>query len=627
MKFIRIILGCCSLLIVAALTGCGGGSGGGIASQASAPMISGVAATGAPITPAMNGVVTIQDSATPAHTATTPTDANGYYSFTAAQLSGWSKPYMMEINYKVGGVVYLLHSAATASDLTSGSATINITPLTDLVISNLAGTVAANVFKNQSTYASKLTSTALATGATTLKTQIAAVMATEGVSASVDLFRQSFTANGTGLDALLDALKVTQNPVTNTATITNRLNGSTSTSVLGSTTAPTPLTAPATAVPITDLQAITSLFSNFSAEMALAPAPSDPKLLAFFDQTNFKQDGKNLANFLQQITSNPTILGGTISFADITLNPLPTWITTVPTTATASYKVSFTVQLNGIPNSREEFIVYKNSAGNWIALGSQKVAKARMEALETSGFNSMTATRVNCTGLFPQVRDDGALGISFAVVTGPGLPAAGLLLFANGNTQYDFSLAAGDVSTYAGTATTPINTSTCMFNSLYPMNDTTIATIPDGSQYTIKLYKDLAPGTPNAATATLVATYHPILAAAPLTNALINTTPTATTGLFPTAETANPAILGLAQGSVAGTSTIAWTAPTAPNLYASAVNIYVSNAGGVSNQNMIDVAGNVTSTTLTVPLLTGANGASVTISYTDNSFRNYWTSF
>ncbi len=625
MKFIKIILGCCSLLIVAALTGCGGGGGGGIASQASAPLISGVAATGAPITPAMNGVVTIQDSATPAHTATTPTDANGYYSFTATQLSGWSKPYMMEINYKVGGVVYLLHSAATASDLTSGSATINITPLTDLVISNLAGTVAANVFKNQSTYASQLTSTALAAGATTLKTQIAAVMAAEGVSASVDLFRQSFTANGTGLDALLDALKVTQNPVTNTATITNRLNGSTVTNTLGSTTTPTPLTAPATAVPITDLQAITSLFSNFSAEMALAPAPSDPKLLAFFDQTNFKQDGKTLASFLQEITSNPTILGGTISFADITLNPVPAWVTTVPATATASYKVNFTALLNGMPNGREEFIVYKNSAGNWITLGSQKTAVARMEALETSGFNG--TTRVNCTGLWPQVRDNGALGISFAVVTGPGLPAAGLLLFANGNTQYDFSLAAGDVSTYAGTNTPPINTSTCVFNSLYPLNDTVIAAITDGSQYTIQLYKDLVSGTPNAATATLIATYHPILAAAPLTNALINTTPTATTGLFPTAETANPAILGLAQGSVAGTSTIAWTAPTAPNLYASAVNIYVSNAGGTPNQNMINVAGNVTSTTLTVPLLTGATYGGVTISYMDNSFRNYWTSF
>lgn len=634
---IRTILMTFSLSGALVLAGCGGSSGGTAAvTPASPTLISGVAATGGPITPAMNGVVTIQDSVSPAHTATTPTDANGNYSFTAAQLAGWNAPYMLEINYKVGGVDYNLNSAATASDLTSGSATINITPLTDLVIANLAGTIAANVFKNQSTYASQLTAKALADGASALAAQLQPILAAEGVSASVDLFRTSFTANGTGIDAVLDALKVTQDPATKTATITSRLDGSTITNVLGTTNTAT-LAAPATTVPVTDLQAITSFFGSFSTEMTNAPAPTDPALLAFFDQTNFLQDGKQLAAFLQQVTTDPTILGGILSFRDITLDTVPTWVTTVPSSATVSYKVHFTVLAGGFPQSREEFIVYKNSSGNWIALGNQAVAKVRIEALETSGSIytgiGTSTTRVTCTGLAPQVNDEGGIGINFAVVTGLGLPAGGLLLFANQNTntKNDFTIAAGGPSTYTGTSTPQPSSPNCGFNSLYPLTDTAIATIVAASpmQYTIKLYKD-GSGTPGYANPgnTLVATYGPTLPAAPLTT----TTPSAqlTANLFASGSPITSALLTDANGATVVNATISWTPPTAPDLYAQSADIWVGNnsAGSTSYGNINgNVAGNATTATLAVPLVAGANYAGVTIEYMDSSFRRYWTSF
>jgi len=585
-------------------------------------------------------VVTIQDSASPAHTAITPTDANGYYSFTSAQLSGWTTPYMMQIDYKVGGVDYSLHSAATAEDLTSGSATINITPLTDLVIANLAGTIASNVFKNQANYASQLTSTALAAGSTALAAQLQPILASQGVSASVDLFRTSFTANGTGIDAVLDALKVTQDPTTNTATITSRLDGSAITDTLGTTNTAT-LPAPAAAVPVTDLQAITNYFSNFSTEMTKAPAPTDPALLAFFDQTNFKQDGQSLAKFLQQITTDPAVLGGVISFRDIILEPVPAWVTTVPAGATA-YRARFTFLLSGFPNSRERFVVYKDSSGNWIALGNQIMAKVRVEALETNGLvygNAVAPTRVSCTGLFPQVNDKGGIGINFAVVTGPGLPTAGLLLFAtvNGSDMGDFTLAAGDPTTYAGTATVAAtnNVSACGFNNLYPLDDTAIAAIAASQmRYTVKLYKD-GTGTPgyNNSGNTLVATYGPNLPAAPLTNAQVTSTAATSSpsSLFATGQQATPSILSLATGATVGTAAISWTAPTASDLYASSVGVWVGNNTGATTNNYDqvngDVAGNATRTTLAIPLVTGANYAGVTIDYMDSSFRNYWTSF
>ena len=624
---IRSVLMAVSLSGALLLAGCGGGGGGTATSTPVTPtaLISGVAAAGAPITPAMNGVVTIQDSASPAHSTSTLTDANGNYSFTAAQLSGWATPYMLEIKYDVGGVNYSLHSAATASDLTSGSATINITPLTDLVIANLAGDVAENVFKNKA-YSNILTPKALSDGAAALRAQLAPVLTAMGVSATVDLLHDSFKADATNLDAVLDALKVTQDPATRTATITNRMDGSSLTDDL---TKPntTALPAPASTVPVTDLQAITAYFNNFSAEMAKAPSATDPALLAFFDQAGFKQDGQNLPKFLQQITSNPTVAGGALTLSDITLDATPTWAkTTVPASAVASYQVSFKVTLNKAPNSREKFILYKDDTGKWLALGNQKVARAQIEVLETNGFNnSGTATRVTCSGLWPQINDRGGLGVRFAVVKGPGLPSAGLLLFSSvtsGTPGGDFAIAAGDPSTYAGTATPAMSSQACGFDSLYPLQDKAITAMSGVAlTYTIDLYQDGT--TPTLANGTKIASYTTTLDAPPLTSTQLSA------ALFPSAETASPALMTMASSSMAkGSSTISWTAPTASGLHASNVGIYVSNnsPGGNAWTDM-DLAEDATSATIAVPQVAGATNAGVTIDYVDDAFRQYWASF
>src|SRR3977135_1235556 len=236
------------------LVACGGGSTS-VAPPSptpSATAISGTAASGAPITAAMNGVVTLKDSAAPAKTVSSPTDANGKYSFTPAQIQGFSAPFMLEIAYQVGGASYYLHSAVTAEDAASGNATINITPLTDLVIANLGHEIAAKIFANGN-YSSLLTKTALDAGVTALDSVLQPVLLQMGVSSSVDLLRQSFAANGQGLDAVLDALKVTVDPATQAEIITNRLNN---TSVSGTLSAPptTPLTA-GTTNNVTDFQA------------------------------------------------------------------------------------------------------------------------------------------------------------------------------------------------------------------------------------------------------------------------------------------------------------------------------------------------------------------------------------
>lgn len=571
----------------------------------SAIAISGTAASGAPITGAMNGTVTLKDSATPAKTVSTPTDATGKYSFTPAQIQGFTAPFMLEIAYKVGGANYYLHSAVTAEDAASGNATIDITPLTDLVIANLGHEIAAKIFANGN-YSSLLTKTALDGGVTALDNVLQPVLQQLGVSNSVDLLRQSFAANGAGLDAVLDALKVTIDPTTQAETITNRLNN---TSVSGTLSSPptTPVTAGA-ANNVTDLQGITASFNNLTALIATAPAPTSPALLAFFDQTNFKDDGRGLQPFLQMVTSNPVIAGGALALSDIVLNSVPSWVTMVPSGATA-YDVTFTVLQNNSPNSRHHFIVYASN-GAWLILGNQRVAKVDFSAFEGDNNGAL------CSGINFSVNDKGGLGLNYAVVTGPALPAAGLLLFNSATAGGSFSLAAGDVTTYNGTST-PVVTTSCHY-TVYAMTDSqiqSINTLP--AVYTVKLYKDN--GTPgNLTDDILIATYTSELLAAPLQSTAL------TSALFAGNIAASLSVLSAAP--TGGTVNVSWTAPTASGLYANSLDLYLCNASGCQDVNQ-NLSSTQTSLTISVPMTSGPiTGDGATVEYTDSVFRTLWTS-
>ncbi|MDE2249812.1 MAG: putative Ig domain-containing protein [Gammaproteobacteria bacterium] len=569
--------------------------------------VSGTAAAGAPITSAMNGMVIVKDSSSPAKTATTTTDAAGKYSFTTKDLQGFMAPLMVNVDYQVGGVHYNLNSAVATEDLAAGNATINITPLTDLVIANLANEIASRVFTNGN-YASLLTKAALDGGVVKLDALLKPVLLQMGVSASADLLRQSFAANGSGLDAVLDALKVNVDPVTKTQIITNRLNNA---SITGTLSAPptTPISTPATSN-LSDLQAITALFNNFSTIMARAPAATDPALLAFFDQTAFLYKGANLASFLQMITSNPTVAGGALTFNDIVLGQVPSWAT-VPAGATA-YAVRFTVLRNKTPNSSETFIVYSKTPGTWLMLGDQHKVKSEINSI--AGSNGVSNTL--CSGLLPNVKDSGAIGVSYALVKGPGLPAAGLLLFSDG-TSNSLMIAAGDVTSYAGTSTAPASATACGFNSIYPMTDMQIQSIGAlPALYSFEIYNDNA--TPaNRADDKLLATYQEPLLSAPLQQANL------TAALFATQIVATPSVLSAAP--TGATVTISWKAPATTGLYGQSVNVWVSNAT-TGNSVYADIAADQTSVKVAIPLLSNPTNSSGTVEYLDSGYRYYWAS-
>ncbi len=616
-----------SAVLALALTGCGGGGGSSAGGNARAVALHGTAAVGLPISSNLNGIVTIKDSSTPAKTATTPTDGNGNYSFSTTQLSGMTGPYMLEITYEIGGVTYSLTSAATSQDLANGPATIDITPLTNLVISNLAHEIATELFINGN-YSSILTPAALASGANALAAQLQPLLMAEGLTVSVDLLHQSFSANGTGLDAVLDALQVVIDPATNTARISNTLNATTITNNLAySPLANGTVISLVGSAPLPDLQAIVNTFTAVAAELAKAPLPTDPALLAFFDPSHFLTDGLSLSAYVQQITTQPTIQGGALAFTDISLDAVPSWVTTVPSGATA-YGVNFTVLANTGPSGREEFIVYKPiGSGTWMLLGNQKIAKAHIVALETLGTNSLNQPAM-CSGLQLSVNNEGGVAnLSYAIITGPGLPAGGVLLFNSGTSvnNNDFLIATGGLSTYIGANTPAVagGSSNCNYTQLYPLSDPVITTVGPSAQYTIKLYSDN--GTPMTVTDdVLLATYQSTVFAAPLLNSALSA------GLFSKVDPiawagTGAAILGDANGSTVASATFNWIAPTAPGLYASDVNVRVSTNTKADDVS-VNVPWNATRTTVAIPLLANTTSVGVTINYLDAADREYWSS-
>lgn len=178
-----------------ALVACGGGSG----SQSLA--VTGVAATGAPLANATlqiygsNGVAILATPVTIAadgtYSATIPGDANGPFVFEVD--NGTEKIYSV-LPDKNGNVV-------------------NVTPLSNLIAAKLSPT------GNPSTLASELAaSTATVTPAATTTVTSAVMTALQplatalGLGNSVNPLTTTFSANGTGLDRMLDSLDVKIEP-------------------------------------------------------------------------------------------------------------------------------------------------------------------------------------------------------------------------------------------------------------------------------------------------------------------------------------------------------------------------------------------------------------------------------
>ena len=203
--------------VAMAITGCGGDSGTDSAATTPAPVtppvttpvatlpkLSGTAATGAPIAGTVVAIDINGKSSLPATTSATG-------AFTV-DVGGLTAPFILSITGTSNGKQVFLSSIATAA-----GQTVNITPLTDLIVSAAAGVPGGNSLTNLCTPVDSVLPkgclTALTEAAKTANLSNAAQKVKEMIAplntADTNPLTGAFEANGLGFDAILDKILVT----------------------------------------------------------------------------------------------------------------------------------------------------------------------------------------------------------------------------------------------------------------------------------------------------------------------------------------------------------------------------------------------------------------------------------
>lgn len=472
LKHLRIV-GLCGFVLLA---GCGGG-GGGSSSGGGSTTLSGTAAGGA----AVIGNVLVTDIN--GKTAGSTIDSTGHYS---VDVSGLTAPFVLKAYGTVGNTSVTYYSAATSSDL---GGTVDITPFTNLIISNIAAQLAETYFSspaNVASFATTLTPTALANAESSLQSTLAPVLTQMGLSSSISLLHASFSADHTGLDAALDLIKVQPSATTaGSADIVNALNNAvmgTDDPSSGGVTSTLTNTSGLTTTSVTDLSTITTAMNNFAALFATSlPTTTAIANSGLFDTSGaFTMSGKGFSQFALDLTSTSKAIG--MKFSNITITPIDSTHAAL-TAVVSSNSPDFgnTIQL---------VLAKQASSGAWLIEGDGRIADISIEAQADYWVNeSLSGAFQTNTGF-----DDGlniyiepsdynathtADPVAKAIVTGPGLPSGGVTLVQDTyNTWYDIQFVSG---TQQGNNTL----SDCTISTTSPC--LTRAGAVDNSQYNVVL--------------------------------------------------------------------------------------------------------------------------------------------
>ncbi|RTQ37318.1 hypothetical protein EJP69_06195 [Variovorax gossypii] len=429
----------CAVALLISLGACGGGGGGGGGGfagfpaaggssnppasdppAASAPVtFSGTAASGLPLV----GTVTVKDAK--GATKTEPL-VDGNYKI---DVSGMTAPFVFRAEGTVAGERVVIHSAATAADV---NGTINITPLTDLVVANIAGRLASQYFDGGE-FAS-LSADELKAESDALKAKLLPVLQAMGVDASIDLLRTAFTPLSSALDKALDVLRVSVDPATNVATITNIVTQQQISDDLAVKAAAEPAAAPMSGsgmdTAADDIVAIRKVLADFVGKFATGlPAPS--QLLSLMtDGTNpvtgtygFRFSDLSASQFANETATDTSLVGA--SFTDVVIQ-----------------RINYTIDANNTsPRAYVEFthkdkngIAFSNTQGMQIVKGTDGAWRLRGDGRVLDINPHMHATKEKATGCVSsslqfEIQDTNTSNsgnVASVVVTGPGLPAGGL---------------------------------------------------------------------------------------------------------------------------------------------------------------------------------------------------------
>ena len=415
------------LALVASLSACGGGGGGGSSNTGgdntgnsqSAAQITGVAAVGAPLV----GTVTVKDANGVTRTSTIGT--NGSYT---VDVSGLTAPFVFRAEGTANGVHAIVHSIATQADV---NGKINVTQLTDLIVSNIAGQLAQNFFDHfeQSGNANLASADQIKAEVDKLKEKLLPVLTALGVDTAIDLLHDSFTPKADAIDQALDVIRVSYDTTANTATISNVVNTTTVADALAvpaaQETSPPTLSATNVASAPSDAEAAKAALQAFAAKFATGlPTAAD---LTPLMTTGFLWGDLNRTTAAAQLAQESSFVG--VSFTDVELRMID-YANVNGVTAHLSFSVK---TASGVELGRlENWKVRKSPTdGIWRLHGDQRTLNLEWFAVTAQHHNAPNseATCVQ-TGLEfnienPNSANDGGT-IAAIVVKGPGLPPAGV---------------------------------------------------------------------------------------------------------------------------------------------------------------------------------------------------------
>ncbi|RFO97110.1 hypothetical protein DIC66_08155 [Rhodoferax lacus] len=556
--------------VAAFLSACGGG-GGGTSNTASSTYLSGTAAGGA----ALVGNVIVTDSKGVSRSA--PIAADGKYSIDVSGLTG---PFVLKAAGTVGNTSVTYYSAATSADV---GGTVNVTPFTDLIVSNIAAQMAVNYFSNPANVAnigSLITPANLAAAESAMQAKLQPVLTAMGLGASVDLLHQTFAADHSGLDAVLDMVKVS-NTSGNIATLTNALTqvviGTNNAAASTLDAAPVDTAAISGINPnaALNLQNVVTRLNALSALFATGlPSLTTLENSGIFDTSSaFIQDGQSFNQFATELSNNQNAKGMKFSNVNISLDATGTsgTIVAVLTSNSANFGGTITLKM------RKDPTLGWLAAGNGRMAGTGMQARAQLDHWEVlasanrtaaSGSNMLNGIHIYLDPFVYNSNHTSAMAVT-AVLTGPGLPAGGILMAQDQkNTWFDvaaYGTTNGfDLIPECGTPTyssagTVIASGQCV----------DVSKALDNSVYTV-VFQDSNGNALNGAGDELT------LAKQPLNLANLNAS------MFPTIDTATidgvpitPALL-LPGKAVA----ISWSMPT--GLVSNNMNLWSNNASGAS---------------------------------------------
>ena len=417
------------LLITLFLVACGGGTS--TSSTSSTASISGTSATGAYM---IGADVTVTDS-TGATVTTTTTGTDGSYTTGTFNPSSFTPPYVVTVSGTVGSGSETLVSVLATSPTTG--TVVNVTPITNAISSSLSSSGNSLDLKtNITTEKTNITSTAVTAAETAYRTLLSANMTSVGVSSTTNLISGTFDTN---FDKLLDNVKIevgttgTISMSSSAGSVINDLGDSTSTPasasslVLGKGVLPT--ASNATSIPamsgsstVIGVSVLDSIKAKMNTCLSLSSISTTTAPCNSIATSGYLNSGKTLSSDLVN-SNNSGITFATVEILrqiDATLNSEKLIVRFNGTYSNGIIRDFITVAAN-------------NPSGNtgWYLTGDQREIYATIEplGLVRKCLNNACTSRYDSGYSFYVTdgsSDNGSL--SNAVVTGPGLPTAGVRL-------------------------------------------------------------------------------------------------------------------------------------------------------------------------------------------------------